>query len=980
MPPQCCVDDDRVLFRWQPDGAPLEAYFYRIVDVTIEDGHGMDGDDAAHSEHTGAAGNYAEFSWGTSPAADPLTDEQVTATKDECGNERRSFAVGVVGNFINDYWQTAGPDIAAWPVIMLRTGYDAVGQSVSGAVLYVLVYGRDIIISGSDNITSPDDALIHVRNVLLRDGTFQKLEVRGMLNSVTEERVPAKDGWIEIRVDGRIYQDGDDAATMPPLDPENPPVICPTPRTLQFIKDDSIFPAGGLDFGWQSVHFGPMGDIACLYIKAEAAYCNEVLSPDPSTSGTSRQDCDPPGPGGSSFNGQAQGPRVVHPGGYSVSYEAPTMGGAPATASNPTDAQTMTAATVPLYSVDFNLPDTNLVRWSMLGAVLVRAGAQRSDDRLLAITPPATFLADRHGAMRAVTWSITVDDRDGLIRGWMNSATNRYLLNLEVRLFVEDNASRLAGTARRYVTRGRIANLHVDDENLTVTFDLTDELSRERSPWSLDRPLPPATLGEIFKSTSTATGIVFLDDCPEETAGLAAPIILGPASDEDRLLRGKTPAGINPWRYVGDVRLQSGSERWHAYAVCLYAVKGSAHSSSAVFGSNLHRECAGSVRLDPDLFEAGGSLLVSDRGAWSSYFATPYIDVTVDGVTYRMTMRFGRGPVSDAHVNGEVPISENIWGVEHVGDASGTMITHAADVAQWMLDQPIFHSKTSGVWGSVAAFADGTAKVRTSSFNAARTIHGERLGSNYPVTMILGQQRPRRDWLAELQVGTDLRFGINHHGQVIAFTLDDQPSLANLVTFTDLAHIEAGSFKVSPNVHADLENWETFNYGPEPATGRTAGTPDRVRDTASIAGFGLHKAEDKLFATTRHQPMARSVSSRHVMTTREGIRRGVFNIDLAGLDLTIGQLIRVTHFAGIGTTGWRYRILLVVGLVPNPMPEDGFPVTVWWEDVHEQLVFNDGALPGSETARVGFHPVGSVAGGTAWTVGSVAAGTAYRVG
>jgi hypothetical protein len=979
--PPCC-DDERALFLWQPDGAPLDAYFFDIVDVTLESGHGQDGNDALHSDHSTVDGAVAQIGYAPSQLYSTPSGAYAISQLDECGNPRRAFGIGIVGNFANDYWET-DLDLSEWKLFELRTGADPTTNqpsTTSGRLLSVWVRGRDIYVSpSSPTLSGADDALAYYTNVLRRDGTFQRVEIRGSINSVSGDAgsyVPSADGWLELRVDGRVYQNGDDADALPPLDPENPPVVCPAPQIAQFINESQINQSA-TDFGWGSAHFGPMGDIHCLYVKEEAAYCNLRPAFDPRTSGTTRQDCDPPGPGGSTFGGTAQGPRIAHPGGYRATYQAPTMGGAPATASDPTDAQTMTNATVPLFSLDFTLPDATTVRWAQ--APLVRSGSKIADDRVLGWTAPASTLATRFGAIKAQTWSVTVDDSDYLVRGWLNSAANRFLLNREVTFYTEDNAARLAGTARRSVTRGRITNVRLNDDELTASFDLSDDLTRPFSPHSLDRLLPPAKLGEIYKATSTATGIQFSDDCPEETAETAAPIVIGPYSDEDRLLRGKTPSGIVPLQYVGTVRLASGSQAWHAYAVCLYAAKGMANSESALFGSNEATECPGSVRLDPDLMD--GSFLVPDQGNWDDYFSTPYIDVTVDGVTYRMTMIFGRGPISDAHVEGEVPLSCNLWGVENVGDGSGTMITHAADVIQWVLDQPILQAKTSGTWGSVATFSGGTAKIRTSSFNAVRTLHGERLTGNYPIAMILDRQRPARDWLAELMVGSDIRLGItNHHGQITAFTLDDSPTLSSLVTFTDLVHIDAGSFKVSPDVNAELENWLTFNYGPELATGRTAGTPDKVNDSASISGFGeTRKADELLFVTTRSQAMARDVASRRVMATREGIRRGTFAIDTAGYDLTLGQLIRVTHFAGIGTTGWTNRILLVTGISPNPMPESGFPVTVSWEDVHEQLVVNDGAAPGSETASTG-HLMALASNSSASLMGSLSAGTARRMG
>src|ERR1043166_8151265 len=108
------------------------------------------------------------------------------------------------------------------------------------------------------------------------------------------------------------------------------------------------------------------------------------------------------------------------------------------------------------------------------------------------------------------------------------------------------------------------------------------------------------------------------------------------------------------------------------------------------------------------------------------------------------------------------------------------------------------------------------------------------------------------------------------------------------------------------------------------------------------------------------------------------ITRGDFQVDLAGGDLEQGQLIRVTHRAGIGQTGWRRRILRVTDIVINP--EDGADGGGWrarisWEDVHQMFVKattgveTPHADPGEDEPLIGFHPLGTE-GVDAWTLGS----------
>ena len=117
------------------------------------------------------------------------------------------------------------------------------------------------------------------------------------------------DGWIEVRIDGVVYRNGDDAAQ---IDPTDPLPACPNPTTGLVIL--GVNPFGDNQPGWDTVVWSPQGDLDCIYVKEVAAFCNDSNT----NPNSSSRRCPPPGPGGSSFDGSASGPRAVQPGGTGV--------------------------------------------------------------------------------------------------------------------------------------------------------------------------------------------------------------------------------------------------------------------------------------------------------------------------------------------------------------------------------------------------------------------------------------------------------------------------------------------------------------------------------------------------------------------------------------------------------------------------------------------------------------------------------------
>lgn len=943
----------------------------------------------------------------------------------------------------------------------------------------------------------------------LAESPRRKYEMRGSLSSLNEDGTSNNDAWVEVRINDRVYQDGEDFDTV---DPTSPPNIC-TQGTRGLNTYNQL--------GWSVGRVHSLS--SCCYLNESATYCQSGDLGSGGGSGDGGSDspiCDPPGPGAGSFDGSSDGPRRVAPGGVTPVYIEPVGEGVPALAEDEVDPQPLTTMTAPLVSLDLTLCDATVHRFAK--ARINRQGAPPSLPGVISWGDVTYPLSDRFGNLQAQTWDVTLADPDGTIRGWLGSGSNRFYKRWEGKLFIEDDAARLAGTARRSLARGRCSTVRVT-EDFTVTLTFSDELSRHDSPFSLDRELPHVLMGDVFGPGWHADGVVPLTAIADQMAARALPLLGAEPSDEYLAAEGGIPIGINKLHYICDVRLVDGNT-WHAYAVCLYAVYG----IPALFGSNQNPDCPASVRLDMSNFLVPG--WGSAPFAWSLYFGQAYIPIVRHGVTYWVTMIFGRGPVSQAHVDGKVPLSCNVNGYETVGDATGELIDDAGYFLHWLLDVPFLRRLTAGPWGDVARFPDGVSKIKSSDFTAIVARHAQRIsygvdvgetegfnhmrsgdfatgwgfnwfpdvgwdqvaeaaqhtpgsagrlvnntfeivegttyrlrftlsgctagvltvnpdsstplvlgpGDNgaivadvvmdgpdfhvvifaadadfdgtlddtslraiippvpkrrgYRIGLILDTQKSARDVLAQVLVSMDVRLGLNHLGQITATTPELVPDLASLVTFRDDLHIEEKSFKITSEISGELENSLDYEGGPEPASGRLTVPKANRTVTTSVTNWGdVYKAQPQTFICAYRAKVCNDLAARRLSETQDGITRGEFMVDLAGSELAGGQLIRLTHHAGLGPLGWTNRILRATTRVLHANKsirnEDGswsvdpvaFSTQVTWEDQHTKLEKPPGAV-GPGTSRIGFRPMGRNTDGTGWRMGSIADGTAWRMG
>ena len=908
-----CCDDPTALFRDDfESGAPLTVEWELISDCGLNATAGINGS-------SGVLATDALAQLSTKPLAIPTKCDDI-------------LAWGFGG-----YWKfSLDPGIGGFYFAELRQN--------TTTILSFYKDGTDLIvyIGVSSNI------LARVNGLFPSNSIFYKIDISGRVASAAG----GSDGNLTIATD-------------------NIERVC-----LRNSSDIDSF--GFLSPGWNVFAVGPQGSFDCAYATM-GWICGRGPILQPTTiPGTNQLQgnpcCGNGGPGGGTSqwtyhsltpslkHPQSSTPVLIPPGGAPPSYTACTGDGIGPTGTDPIDPQTLAGIATPLVYLDLGLPDATNLRLSQ--GPVATPGKPRRDPRIAEIGPISQVLSDHFGRLSAQEIHVTLRDADHLMHGHAVDATNRYLKGSPGTFWAESDAARRAGTSPLKLASTLLRRFRPGrGADRTFQLEFVDELFARQSPTSVDRPLPPVLVGDVFPNAA------------ENVTHIPIPIYFGEYGDDDKSIENpaRVPVGIAPLiGPIGPPELLSDGNTWDPYVVCLYAIG----AISSIFGSNLHPGGPGSVRWDPD--DEGSIYLIPGGSGYNAIFATPYQDVTApDGTVYRVTKAYARGEQSRDHKEGRVPMSVNLCGIEEIGDGTGKVITDAAEVLYFLLNFIVFQTVTTGTWGApssppaVPVDATGTPKVSRQSAIDLKAIHDARIAGRYEVAWALREHKTVSAYLTEFLRGTGIRLGRDRH-QVIMHTLDDQADLSSLTTF-DHASIVPGTFTLDPAAD-EIVNKISFVYGPEAATGRFSGPIQSIKDTGEIALYdATFDRVDVEMHPIRKGSVAADVMSHELLRKRNEIRYGSFQTDLRGVTLTVGQLIQVTNDEGLGTTGWTSRVVLVVGITMHPDMAEML-ATIHVEDIHD-IVVRGGT---TSTSAVGFQPMGTD-GVDAFVMGTSGV-DAYRMG
>ena len=226
-------------------------------------------------------------------------------------------------------------------------------------------------------------------------------------------------------------------------------------------------------------------------------------------------------------------------------------------------------------------------------------------------------------------------------------------------------------------------------------------------------------------------------------------------------------------------------EDWDAYGV----LHGASYQGGAVFVSDLGGgdPTKTADRTKADLATRNGSDLLwpwnedgTPSAAWAAVFgAQTYVDqVAPDGSTYRMTMGFARGAISDDHKNGVVNITCNMRaGREDVGDGTGKPLIDAHVVEHHWIDNDLLGAYKSGLWVTNATapqWPDGTYKLRSSRFLDRQAFTASSLGGRgLTVGWYVGEAKAIPAHLLDWNMATETVVGLNGHGQISLGYIDE---------------------------------------------------------------------------------------------------------------------------------------------------------------------------------------------------------------
>jgi hypothetical protein len=185
-----------------------------------------------------------------------------------------------------------------------------------------------------------------------------------------------------------------------------------------------------------------------------------------------------------------------------------------------------------------------------------------------------------------------------------------------------------------------------------------------------------------------------------------------------------------------------------------------------------------------------------------------------------------------------------------------------------------------------------------------------------------------RDLVARLNVNADVDSGFNRKCQFFVSMADESPvTLDAARTIIDQTDIFQGTFQPTDQV-ADLFNEVPAVYQKDYAGHVESGwgAEYEASDGVSITAMGETKTSPTVeLHMTRDQATAEDVVQRRLMRSKEPPRVVKFTTGIGGLNIELGDMLKVTHFEGIGANGWTENPVRVLRHETDP---DQFTVTL----------------------------------------------------
>src|SRR4029077_3329529 len=277
----------------------------------------------------------------------------------------------------------------------------------------------------------------------------------------------------------------------------------------------------------------------------------------------------------------------------------------------------------------------------------------------------------------------------------------------------------------------------------------------------------------------------------------------------------------------------------------------------------------------------------------------------------RYTVFYTRGPVGQAHIDGQVAMALNICGYTEESDGTGLLIDQAGFIAQHLLTNwcgldPDVLTYTNGVtWNTIPTFANGDPKLKTSGFAQFQMDGIARMSTTLgPVLrFVLTQPITLRDWMASFTWSTNGFWVTTHHGQLFPILLPHQiVSPGEGTIYRDRIEITQW---VTPTIDRQTitELTYIFDFDSELQDWRNQDTTIKDADLETANG-GRPKIRERLEMRLVGDPFTAATSAAYWLELLKRPRRfQPFETSFRGLEDDLGDPVTVTHFDGIGVTG-----------------------------------------------------------------------------
>jgi hypothetical protein len=381
------------------------------------------------------------------------------------------------------------------------------------------------------------------------------------------------------------------------------------------------------------------------------------------------------------------------------------------------------------------------------------------------------------------------------------------------------------------------------------------------------------------------------------------------------------PTGAVPLIFCGYRTADDGS-RWHQYLISGHAVK----EISAIFVEG--------ARVDPSAY--GAQALVPGQPGYSTFFSADVGDPQYRDINgRRYTFIYGRGPVSDAVAKGEKLASANVLGIEDEGDGSGDVILNLHQQYKHAVKNWFFRSYQSGAWLSASDWpadpnGDIVSQIDEESFDECEALSQTAMsgvpsvsGHGFMGGFVIGNKGERltlRDWIARLNTSADVECAFNTYSQFFISMFDPAADVTAdvLRSYSPNDHIIQNTLDIIDKTEW-LENVIHYSYLRDWAADIWEAEHYQHRDAESITNWQAERSAPELeLWCVRNPDVVAEIITRRMVRRRNIPRLLTFATTFAGLSTELGDLILVSHYEGIGSSGWTDRVFRVLRHETDP--------------------------------------------------------------